>query len=476
MRKSIILVAAASACAAGFGYPQIRDAVRDLADTARPSAPAAIRSEAPPVALAQPQSNGSETSRVFSSNQPLLSTPAPSDTTMPVSPKSTSTQTLAQLPTPSVANPGTTPDQPVRRLSSSRPADEDARRELVRDLQRELKRVGCYEGEINGNWAPAAKRAMAAFTERVNATLPLDEPDYILLTLVQGHSVQACGKGCPSGQAMNNSGRCVPSAIIARTGRPVPDKSASIQDDPPSSKVRAEPRRNEKRVGADRVASPSWASVVTVAPQAKSPASVNEPRIANSTPATRDPLPGRMAIGAPIATPLPVPTEQDRLKAELAKRKAELAQAEAQRFTAADLERKARLADIQAKKAAKTSASNPTDTRSRLAAEPNRSSSKPPTVIAAARIEAGQSPPPLPPITAPAAPPVSLPRVISEKQAKQFDRRQLSRMQPAPRGQIRGYPGQVVILMPSPAPAPRYGYVPQPSRWTRNVFSEVGRR
>jgi hypothetical protein len=66
---------------------------------------------------------------------------------------------------PKSADPG------HRKLSSSRPADDDARRELVRDLQRELKRVGCFEGEATGSWGPSTKRAMTAFTERVNATL-----------------------------------------------------------------------------------------------------------------------------------------------------------------------------------------------------------------------------------------------------------------------------------------------------------------
>src|SRR5438552_5226883 len=38
---------------------------------------------------------------------------------------------------------------------------------LGRELQRELARVGCYEGELNGIWTPAARKAMKAFTDRV---------------------------------------------------------------------------------------------------------------------------------------------------------------------------------------------------------------------------------------------------------------------------------------------------------------------
>ena len=55
------------------------------------------------------------------------------------------------------------------------------RASLARALQRELQRVGCYDGEINGNWSTSTRMAMKAFTDRVNASLPTDAPDYILL-------------------------------------------------------------------------------------------------------------------------------------------------------------------------------------------------------------------------------------------------------------------------------------------------------
>ncbi|HEY7083226.1 MAG TPA: putative peptidoglycan binding domain-containing protein, partial [Hyphomicrobiaceae bacterium] len=47
------------------------------------------------------------------------------------------------------------------------PRDRDS---LARELQKELRRVGCYEGELNGVWTPATRRAMKTFTDRVNAT------------------------------------------------------------------------------------------------------------------------------------------------------------------------------------------------------------------------------------------------------------------------------------------------------------------
>jgi hypothetical protein len=96
------------------------------------------------------------------------------------------------------------------------PAD---RAGLSREIQRELKRVGCYDGEVSGNWTTSARMAMKTFTDRVNASLPIDQPDYILLTLVQRHQGRACGSDCPSGQSLGENGRCLPSAVLAKAGK-----------------------------------------------------------------------------------------------------------------------------------------------------------------------------------------------------------------------------------------------------------------
>ena len=110
------------------------------------------------------------------------------------------------------------PSEPANDLSPKTAAIPD-RASLARELQRELRRVGCYEGEINGSWTPPTRRAMKAFTDRVNAILPVDAPDYILLTLVQGHQDQVCSKPCSAGQGLSDDGRCVPNAILAHAAR-----------------------------------------------------------------------------------------------------------------------------------------------------------------------------------------------------------------------------------------------------------------
>jgi hypothetical protein len=108
------------------------------------------------------------------------------------------------------------------------PAD---RPQLAYRLQRELARVGCYEGEFSGIWTPAARKAMKAFVERVNAALPTDEPDYILLTLVQGARDKVCGASCPADQSLAD-GRCIPNAVLAGRKAAQTVRAAPLRSDP----------------------------------------------------------------------------------------------------------------------------------------------------------------------------------------------------------------------------------------------------
>ena len=64
---------------------------------------------------------------------------------------------------------------------------------LTRALQMELSRVGCYEGPVNGVWTAGSRAAMTAFNDKVNAKLPVAQPDNILLSLVKAHQKTVCG-------------------------------------------------------------------------------------------------------------------------------------------------------------------------------------------------------------------------------------------------------------------------------------------
>ena len=79
---------------------------------------------------------------------------------------------------------------------------------------RRLRRVGCYDGERTGAWTPATRLARPRpSTDRLNASLPVEEPDAVLFTMVQG---QRTGQAVPGGQGLSEDGRCVPNAILAK--------------------------------------------------------------------------------------------------------------------------------------------------------------------------------------------------------------------------------------------------------------------
>jgi peptidoglycan hydrolase-like protein with peptidoglycan-binding domain len=114
---------------------------------------------------------------------------------------------------------------PVPAAAKPAPADKGT---LARELQLELRRVGCYGGEINGIWTPNTRKAMKAFTERVNATLPVEKPDDILLSLVRAHQDEACAGSCPPGHGLSDDGRCAPSTQLAQAAkRPTPPTAAA---------------------------------------------------------------------------------------------------------------------------------------------------------------------------------------------------------------------------------------------------------
>jgi hypothetical protein len=161
--------------------------------------------------------------------------------------------------------------------ASLMPTNPDTRYKLITDIQQQLKRLGCYYGRIDGSWGVGSKDAMRSFTERVNAELPIDEPDYLLLTLLQSHNGKVCGE-CPPGLAFTADGRCVPQPTVAqsrpgdglqqsaKTGETLPWKAASAGTGTPAS--------------GRPLFSPVATSVVS-----------------------SEPLPGRMAIGGPKALP-----------------------------------------------------------------------------------------------------------------------------------------------------------------------------
>jgi hypothetical protein len=174
------------------------------------------------------------------------------------------------------AKAGSAPEPAAAAASAPAPTDGPP---LVSELQRELTRVGCYSGAVNGMWTVPTRKAMAAFTERVNAKLPVDKADPVLLALVQHHAGTACG-GCPNGEEASSDGRCLLKAIMAR---------ATIKDAAPiPAELPSAPIAVERPIVAD--------------------AGADRPRRAGRRGHRGPPLEGRMGVGigaAAAGTPQP---------------------------------------------------------------------------------------------------------------------------------------------------------------------------
>ncbi len=137
------------------------------------------------------------------------------------------------------------------RITSLKPRTNSERWKLVKTLQSELKRVGCYWGKVDGIWGKGSKYAMSDFMRNVNAALPTRDPDYILLQLVASHTTKICGRDRGT--------------IVATNTRP---------------------NEQQYRERKWESASPTYRIVAAARPDVR-PAGVR-----------RAPLPGRMTIGA----------------------------------------------------------------------------------------------------------------------------------------------------------------------------------
>ena len=166
----------------------------------------------------------------------------------------------------------------VRPASSSlSPSSPQSRYELIVELQKQLKRLGCYYGRVDGSWGPGSKQAMRTFTQRVNAELPADDPNYMLLNLLEGQSGKTCTQQqqCPQGLTLSSSGQC--------TARPGYAQAPSAPEVLPWKQQQA-------------AASPA-------APPASTASAQPLFRPVTTSIVSSEPLPGRMSIGGPKNLP-----------------------------------------------------------------------------------------------------------------------------------------------------------------------------
>ena len=109
---------------------------------------------------------------------------------------------------------------------------------LARAAQQELYRLGCYNEQINGVWTSHSRSAAQKFLSRVNARLPIEQPDDALVALLRSTKGFVCTQ-CPVGEAFNPAGDCVPKALVDKPSKPAPITTGAVADPPQPSNERS---------------------------------------------------------------------------------------------------------------------------------------------------------------------------------------------------------------------------------------------
>lgn len=180
-------------------------------------------------------------------------------------------------------------------------ADIDAQRVLTRSIQQELQRVGCYAGAIDGQWSESTRRSMGAFTQALNAKLPINAPDYILLTMLQGQRGVACGP------AKSNE---APTTTARATEKPrVRERAAERIETPALPSAKWQEAKSAVQEQPRREIVPEFRTSVVTATEAVNAPLPFQPMIVQPSVSqpSATPLPGRMAVGAPVQEPIAMP-------------------------------------------------------------------------------------------------------------------------------------------------------------------------
>jgi len=114
-------------------------------------------------------------------------------------------------------------------------------RELARALQRELKRLGCYDGEANGIWTQKSRAAYRSFVRQAKLSVDGEGPDVAVLDAASAARVRVC----VAAAAAEDSEDKQPAKPKAEPPRQEPAKVEPPR--PREAQVEKEPRRPVKK-------------------------------------------------------------------------------------------------------------------------------------------------------------------------------------------------------------------------------------
>ncbi|SRR5581483_11479805 len=120
---------------------------------------------------------------------------------------------------------------------------------LARDLQTELKRLGCLSGDVDGDWGEKSKAALQNFTRHASLSVPSDAPTMAALNAASAMKERVCPLVCDSDERIMN-GRCVPKERSKARREPAVKERRAYREPagerPRARAERAEPRESPK--------------------------------------------------------------------------------------------------------------------------------------------------------------------------------------------------------------------------------------
>ncbi len=158
---------------------------------------------------------------------PLANVPPPAEA---IKPPADSKSVVAMLP----------PEQAKREIEAA-PDPKGEQRVIARNLQTELRRVGCDPGAADGTWSPKSRDAISLFNRHAGMNLDVGSPTVSALDAVKGQRGRVCPLVCGTGQH-EQGGRCV---AIPETTKPQLKKEA-VRPPEPSQRDRARERARER--------------------------------------------------------------------------------------------------------------------------------------------------------------------------------------------------------------------------------------
>jgi hypothetical protein len=137
----------------------------------------------------------------------------------------------------------------LRITSAQPPAEAAVSVDVIRNIQKELLRLGCSAGAPDGVWGMKGRSAVEAFTRYSKVSLASLDPSENLLTTLQAHVGRVCPlvcggryqakgdkcvlKTCPKGMNLNGAGNC----YAVRIARPNPPAQPQPVQEPPPDTV-----------------------------------------------------------------------------------------------------------------------------------------------------------------------------------------------------------------------------------------------